>query len=112
LDIFFPPKPADSTNNSKPVVHVKDRARLLERWRKYVSEMQAAISGQNGSGKLFAVACTCFRFALTFDEALLICRQYNQRCKPVWSFREIKHKLDSAQKRVNADGDFGKLVTK
>ena len=64
---------------------------------KYVDKMDPAISGCNGHSKAFAVACVLVgKFGLTFDESLEIFHEYNKRCDPPWSEKEILHKLESA----------------
>jgi hypothetical protein len=64
---------------------------------RYVAKMEPAISGCNGHGKAFAVACVLVgKFGLPFDESLEIFNEYNTRCAPPWNEREIHHKLESA----------------
>jgi hypothetical protein len=69
----------------------------LESCRRYVAKMPAAVSGQGGHNATFAVACVA---AGTFglDEAgiMEILLEYNQRCEPPWTERELLHKAQDA----------------
>jgi len=74
---------------------------LRERIERYVDACPEAISGQEGHKATFKVAIALIRgFDLSEAQALDFLRRYNQRCKPHWSERELKHKLaDAAQVR-------------
>ena len=64
---------------------------------KYVSKMEPAVSGCNGHGKAFSVACVLVgKFRLGLKDAEEIFKEYNQRCDPPWNEKEILHKLESA----------------
>lgn len=70
---------------------------LAERARRYVAKMPPAISGQHGHDQTFAVACALIQgFGLPRAAAEPLLREYNARCQPPWSARELAHKLDSA----------------
>jgi hypothetical protein len=72
---------------------------LIERARAYVSKMPAAVSGQNGHGVTFHVACVLVQgFGLTPTQAMPLLEEYNERCEPPWSTKELEHKLDGADK--------------
>ncbi len=69
---------------------------ILDRARLYVAQMPAAISGQSGHNATFAVACALVHgFALSESDALAILQEYNGRCSPAWSERELVHKIKS-----------------
>ena len=74
---------------------------LRERIERYIDACPEAISGQQGHNTTFKVAIALIRgFDLSEIEALDFLRRFNQRCKPRWSERELKHKLaDAAQVR-------------
>ena len=73
---------------------------VLERARKYVAKCPPAISGQNGSGAAFHVACLMvLGFGLSYDSALVLMRRWNQSCNPPWSERELAHKIADAAKQ-------------
>jgi len=81
-----------STGDTSPL----DR---IERARRYVAKMPPAIAGQHGHDQTFAVACALVqRFGLERSDAEPLLREYNARCMPPWSDREIAHKLEGAEK--------------
>jgi len=72
---------------------------LIERARRYVAAMPEAVSGSNGHNATYAVACALVKgFNLSVDEARPLLAEYNQRCAPTWSDRELEHKLRQAEK--------------
>lgn len=79
-------------------------ARAVERCRNYVSRMPAAVSGQGGHNATFNVACECVRFGLGDGDGLAVLTEYNTRCQPPWSEKELRHKLDGARKTVPDPG--------
>jgi hypothetical protein len=78
----------------------------VDRARAYVEKMAGAISGNDGSGKTFAVACKLVEFGLSPDEAWALLLEFNQRCQPQWSERELRHKMDDAFRRANPRAEF------
>jgi Bifunctional DNA primase/polymerase, N-terminal len=73
------------------------RGSALDRCRAYVARIDPAVSGQNGHTRTFDVARRCVQdFGLSEDEAWVVLCEYNQRCAPPWSERELRHKLKSA----------------
>jgi len=65
--------------------------------RKYVAKMPAAVSGQGGHDRTYAVVCKLvIGFDLTIEQAMPILRKYNERCMPPWSEAELRHKLQDA----------------
>lgn len=74
------------------------RTSLIERARRYVEKMPPAIAGGGGHAQTFRVARRLIAdFSLNENDALAILEQYNLRCQPPWSARELKHKLTSAK---------------
>ncbi len=72
---------------------------LYERVRNYVAKMPAAVSGQGGHDSTIHVACVLMQgFDLPRAEARQILDEYNARCAPPWSDRELEHKLNQADK--------------
>jgi hypothetical protein len=63
--------------------------------------MPGAISGAGGHDATFAVACKLVEFGLSPDDAWRLLLEYNQRCHPQWSERELRHKLEDAFRRTN-----------
>lgn len=78
-------------------------ATILDRARAYVAAMPAAISGQGGHNATFAVACALVKgFNLSVDQARPLMDEYNGRCDPPWSAKQIEHKLDQAARVADA----------
>lgn len=68
-----------------------------ERICRYLSACPPAISGSNGHGQTFSIACNLYNgFAMTQQELEYWLSQYNTRCQPPWSERELAHKVQQA----------------
>jgi hypothetical protein len=78
-----------------------DLARRIERASKYLAAIPGAISGSGGHATTFRAALALVRgFALPEDEALrLLVEEFNPRCGPAWSLRELRHKVKQAAQR-------------
>lgn len=99
---FFPPPKAPPT--TAPLLDNQ----ITERARKYVSTMPGSISGQGGHNAAFRVACVLILgFSLSHDQAFALMSEWNNKCEPVWSEREINHKLKSAEQQ---QGERGFLI--
>lgn len=73
---------------------------LSRRAEAYVAKMPAAVSGSGGHDATFAVARVLWGFivkGLPTSDARRILFDYNQRCDPPWSERELDHKWTSAE---------------
>jgi hypothetical protein len=76
-----------------------DRQWLLYRARRYLSGVPPAISGQCGDPHTFQVCCCIVRgFDLSDPEAMDVLAEWNQRCVPPWSDRELRKKIATARK--------------
>jgi hypothetical protein len=85
--------------------HEASRLSVIERARKYLDTIPGAVSGQDGHGQTFKAACALvLGFCLTKPEAMVLLSEYNRRCEPPWSERELLHKLDSADKQGGERG--------
>jgi hypothetical protein len=83
-------------------------ARIL----KYLDKCPPAISGQGGHNRAYAVACTLVQgFALSVPEAAPYMQEYNRRCVPQWSHKELMHKISDAAKSSDRRG-YGYLNSK
>ena len=83
---------------------------LIERARRCVAAMQPAVAGNGGHNATFAVASTLVHgFGLSISEAAPIIGEYNLRCDPPWSERELDYKLRSAERSAQ-DKPRGHLV--
>ena len=82
-----------------------------DRARKYVAQMPSAVSGKGGHDATFAVAMTLIHgFALSEIDAWPILLEYNARCQPCWSERELRHKLSEAGKLSRPSKPRGHLL--
>jgi hypothetical protein len=83
----------------------KPRPGAAERAVAYLAKCPPAVSGQGGHGQTFAAArALVWGFELSEDVALdLLKTHYNPRCAPLWSEKELRHKVADA-----AAKDFGK----
>jgi hypothetical protein len=76
---------------------------LIDRARKYVALMPAAVSGGGGHNATFAVACVLVKgFDLSVDEARAVMGEYNARCDPPWHEKDLEHKLTQAERVADA----------
>lgn len=81
-----------------PTRDISDSQRYI-RASAYVAKMPPAISGCNGHDALWRVALACRGFGLSETDAyFLIASEYNHRCDPPWSDRELQHKITQAMK--------------
>lgn len=85
---------------------------VLERASRYLASMPPAIQGSDGSGATMRAAVAMVRgFALDDADALaLLVHEFNPRCVPPWSARELQHKVASAAKATRAG--LGYLLNK
>jgi hypothetical protein len=73
-----------------------------DRARKYLAKLPPAVSGDGGHTQMFnAVAIAMFGFDLDDATTLSVVAEYNQRCDPPFSDREIAHKLKSVAADCN-----------
>lgn len=93
--IASPPAPIPTRIGFADRTHVYDRA------SRYLRAMPPAISGSGGHLATFRAAVALVRgFGLPEQEALsLLMRDFNPRCQPPWSERELRHKITSAAKQ-------------
>ena len=90
-ETYFADEPA------KPIQDFRGADAVIDRARKYIAKLPAAISGQSGHKATFHAACVLVcGFELAESDALDVMREYNQRCVPAWSDRELVHKVKSA----------------
>ena len=74
----------------------------VERARRYIAKCLPSISGQGGHNATFYVAVVLVHgFALGEADALMLLREFNQRCSPPWSEGELVHKIKSAANAVH-----------
>jgi len=77
----------------------EDLLRRIARARSYIARVEPAVSGSGGHAKTMYVAgCLIQKFGLSIAEAWPLMLEYNDRCEPPWSIRELQHKLHDAYK--------------
>ena len=97
-------EPADFPKPTHPLTHpplpsLPTTRNAIERARRYIAAVPPAISGQHGDVHTFRTCCRVVRgFALNDDEALAVLRDWNKRCEPPWSDRELIDKLSRARR--------------
>jgi hypothetical protein len=90
-----PPVPLPRPRLTAPIPLVD----VLERARRYVARIEPAVAGQHGDLHTFKVCCRVVRgFGLTDDEALAVLSEWNFRCIPPWSERELRDKVVRARR--------------
>ena len=83
--------------------------------RRCILAMPESISGERGHDALLGAACTCWRFALTDEQAWQTIQRFNvERCPAGdrWSEAELRRKLVEGRKKVEAAGQWGELLRK
>jgi DNA-binding transcriptional ArsR family regulator len=99
-----PPRPVTPPSRPRPQTSA-DHGRIVERARSYVPKMPPAISGQGGHEATFRVALALVKgFSLDAGTALDLLRDFNGRCEPPWSEKELVHKIEDAEKADVPDG--------
>jgi hypothetical protein len=97
LGDFLALVPPDGPSGSTFHGHASNGITVIECARRYVKKMPEAVSSKRGHAAAFAVAQVIFRgFALSEAEGRPILEEYNQRCQPPWSEKELDHKIRSA----------------
>ncbi|MBS1816975.1 MAG: hypothetical protein JSU08_03510 [Acidobacteria bacterium] len=71
----------------------------VERANAYLSQVPPAVAGQHGDLHTFQTCCRIVRgFALDDDQALAVLADWNARCQPPWTERELLQKIGSARR--------------
>jgi hypothetical protein len=80
-------------------VRWRSSADRVERARRYLRATPPAISGQRGDLHTFQVCCRLVRgFALADSEAFALLAEWNARCQPPWSERDLLDKMRRARR--------------
>jgi putative DNA primase/helicase len=73
------------------------RSRLVSRAATYLRKVPPAVSGQGGHAHTFLTACRLVRgFALDVDETYALMCEWNRACRPPWSERDLRRKIEQA----------------
>lgn len=93
----FPTPVVATTSTSRPVCRTTVDA--VERARRYAAFIPPAVAGAHGDLHTFRVCCRLVRgFALSDAEAFMVLTEWNARCQPPWSERELLDKFDRARR--------------
>jgi hypothetical protein len=75
------------------------RSERMNRARQFLRAVEPAVAGEHGDLRTFRVCCRVVRgFALADDEAMSLLREWNARCAPPWSERELLEKVRNARR--------------
>ncbi len=86
-------RPALSTGITGTSVDVVTRA------RRYLAALPPAVAGQHGDLATFQACCRVARgFLLNDEDALCALREWNARCEPPWTERELAQKVRHARR--------------
>ena len=67
--------------------------------QRYLAALPPAIAGSHGDLHTFRVCCRLVRgFALDDADALMLLQEWNTRCLPPWTDRELEQKITSARR--------------
>jgi len=87
---------------------VQECGSILSRARGYLDKMPGAIAGDKGHNRTYTAANVLIRgFGLSVPEALPVLKEWNQKCEPPWTDKELLHKLEDAERE---DGGRGYLL--
>lgn len=92
----------DRDNGNMPLLPER-----IKRASLYLSKMPGAVSGEGGHGTTWKAALAIVKgFLLPDDVAFdLLWREFNPRCEPPWSEKNIQHKIeDAAKSNTTPDG--------
>lgn len=109
----LPPEVKPPVPTFQPAAYQPTNGRpdAVQRARLYAQRYPAAISGQDGHGCTFRLACVLVTgFALGVEGARPVLQEWNQTCQPPWSARELEHKLQQAAKAGSQDGNWGWML--
>jgi RepB DNA-primase from phage plasmid len=92
------PRPRRSRSSAR-VGSIQGHAQAVGRAREYAAALPAAVAGEHGDLLTFRLCCRLVRgFALTDIEAFSILGEWNARCDPPWTYRELRDKLNNARR--------------
>ena len=95
-DFPVPAKPDTLRKSSRPAL--VRRGDAFGRARRYLEALPPAIAGEHGDLHTFRVCCRLVRgFALSDDDAFSLLADWNARCRPPWSDRELMDKVSRAR---------------
>ena len=100
--------PKEKAKGTRERGKTRPRKSVVDRAAAYLAKIPPAVSGESGHDTTFHAACVLVRdFDLSIEDALPILAEWNDRCSPPWSDRELLHKLSDADK---APGERGRAL--
>lgn len=102
-DVFvttdLPAVGAGTTPSSMKARRPLPATRSVDRARAFLQCVDPAVAGQQGDLRTFRVCCRIVRgFDLSDDEAVRALSEWNARCEPPWSERELRQKVMNARR--------------
>lgn len=96
----FPTPPTRGSTRVRSVTSApRQPANVIERARRYLTALPPAVSGQHGDVTTFRACCRLVRgFLLSDADALALLHEWNTRCEPPWSERELVDKIRRARR--------------
>jgi hypothetical protein len=92
-----PPSPRAAHPRRMPLA--RGSADVVQRARRYLATLPPAVAGQHGDTATFRACCRLVRgFLLNDDEALVLIQEWNARCEPPWTERELADKIRRARR--------------
>jgi hypothetical protein len=93
------PVPVTPTPTARVVRVAVRRMDRVDRAQRYLAGVPPAVAGQHGDLLTFRVCCRLARgFALDDGDAVRVLSEWNERCQPPWSDRELRDKLRRARR--------------
>jgi KaiC/GvpD/RAD55 family RecA-like ATPase len=102
------PEPEQTTAPAPEWRQVNKGADVEDRARKYIAKMDPGIAGSGGHDSTWRVAVALAQgFELSEEDTFQILkRDYNPRCSPPWSDRELRHKARQAVERSTVTAGY------
>jgi hypothetical protein len=95
----FPTPPGATGVARVPDLRVQRSTDIIERARRYLAALPAAVAGQHGDVTTFRACCRLVRgFLLSDGDAFALIHEWNTRCEPPWSERELMDKIRRARR--------------
>jgi hypothetical protein len=101
LEVFDPKWIQQKEVKQQPILE-DDVLRRISRARLWLAKHDPAISGQAGHRTMFSACCAMVqKFRLSIEQAWPLILEYNSRCVPPFSEKEIRHKISDAFVKTN-----------
>jgi replicative DNA helicase len=75
----------------------QNQSTVSSRARAYLDKMPGAVAGESGHNRTYTAANVLIRgFGIPVVDALPILKEWNEKCQPPWTEKELLHKLEDA----------------